>query len=59
MKQVWKFYNQRFKPKTQNWIPIKDQAQMKEFMQFWRQLYSDESGKNILQLEKDNVQHNY
>ena len=48
MKEVWKFYNQKLKKKSQMWIPLKDELETQEFMQYWTKLYKDNCGKNQL-----------
>ena len=59
MKQVWQFYNSRFNKKKQLRIPIDNEAQRKEFIQYWEQMYKDINGKNTMIILKDNMQQNY
>ena len=42
MKDVWKYYNQSFKKKSQTRIILEDEEAKTNFMSYWMNLYKDD-----------------
>ena len=59
MKEVWQFYNNSFKKKSQTKITIENEEAKNDFMEFWKNLYKDSQKDNDMRILRDYMVYNY
>ena len=59
MKEVWQFYNNSFKKKSQTKITIESEEAKNDFMEFWKNLYKDGQKDNDMRILRDYMVYNY